>query len=112
MHKYKHTHTSLDIISLTKKSLRPDLQFGQWSGCFRRCDPFWILRSVHSTLMHQAKQRPTDIKTMCDKMSQTTNMTSPSSKNLWTTHHPHPISLFCLHPPTGVVGFVFLFNLK
>ena len=58
-----------------------NLKFGQSSACIR-CGPCRILRSVQSTLMHQAKRRPTDIETMCDKMTQTTNMTSPWTTNL------------------------------
>ncbi len=111
-HTNMHTHIFLDSISLTNKSLRPNLQLGQWSTCICRCDPCWILRSVQSTLVHQAKQRPTDIETICDKVSQTNNMTSPRSTNLCTACHPHPhlhpMFLFFLHPP-AVVGGGFFF---
>ena len=79
VHTHTHTHSFLDTISLTNRSLRPDLQFGQWSVCICRCAPCRIVRSGQSTLMYEAKQRPTDTETMCDKTSQTINMTSPCS---------------------------------
>lgn len=79
---------------------RPNLQFGQWSAWICRCNPCRILRSGQSTLMHEAKQRPTDIETMCDKISQTTNMTSPLSTNLYSLPSPPrllllPLSIRC-----------------
>lgn len=78
-----HTHAFLDTVSLSNKSLRPNLKFGQWSACICRCVPCWTLGLVQSSLVHLAKQWPTDIETMCDKMSQTTNMTSLGSRYPW-----------------------------
>lgn len=56
--------------------------------------------------MHEPEQRPTDIETMCDKISQTTNMTSPRSTDL---HHPHPVFSRCC---CCCFFFFFFFNLN
>lgn len=103
-HKYENTYADTHTADFWTLSLAK-AESPVWP-VVSRWDPCRILRSGQSTLMHEAKQWPTDIETMCDKVSQTTSMTSPRFTNLYSP--PPPPRLPLLPPATHCCWVCFL----